>query len=129
VALRSYLACVLSLAAVGLTKTAVDTPSGTDSPSFLYTAAPAYESQAWMHGAERFASGAAIFVRDGNTPRRLAPGFGASADPSVSFDGQRVLFAGKVKASDPWQIWEIALAGGEPRRVTSGAEDWRAFCD
>jgi hypothetical protein len=123
VALRSYLACVLSLAAVGLTKAVVDTPSGADSPSFLYTAAPAYASQAWMHGAERFPSGAAIFLRDGNTPRRLAPGFGASADPSVSFDGQHVLFAGKVKASDPWQIWEIALSGGEPRRVTSGAED------
>jgi len=120
VALRSYLACVLSLAAVGLTKAAVDSPSGTDSPSFLYTAAPVYGSQAWMHGAERFPSGATIFLRDGNTPRRLAPAFTASADASVSFDGQRVLFAGKVKASDPWQIWEIALSGGEPRRVTSG---------
>ncbi len=76
-----------------------------------------------MHGADRFPSGATIFVRDvqGNHP--LVPDFAMSADSAVSFDGQRVLFAGKRKPADPWQIWEIALAGGEPRRITSGSED------
>ena len=49
--------------------------------------------------------------------------FAASADPAVSFDGQRVLFAGKLKAGDPWQIWEVPFAGGEPRRVSSSSED------
>jgi hypothetical protein len=76
-----------------------------------------------MQGAERFPSGAAIFVRSGSERRALVPGFFASADPSVSFDGQRVLFAGKVKSEDPWQVWEIPATGGDPRRITSGSDD------
>ena len=72
-----------------------------------------------MHGGERFPSGATVYLRDGKGRHPLVAGFAASADPSVSFDGQRVLFAGKMKVEDPWQIWEIPLAGGEPRRVTS----------
>ena len=76
-----------------------------------------------MHGGNRFSSDATIFVRDASGKHPLVPGFAASADSAVSFDGQRVLFAGKLKAQDPWQIWEVALAGGAPRRITSGAED------
>ena len=60
-------------------------------------------------------------MRKGKHP--LVPNFAASADPAVSFDGQRVLFAGKRTAEDSWQIWEIALTGGDPRRITSGEED------
>jgi hypothetical protein len=41
----------------------------------------------------------------------------------VSFDGRRVLFSGKQKPGDPWQIWEVVLAGGAPRRITTGPED------
>ena len=44
----------------------------------------------------------------------LASGFAATADATVSFDGQRVVFAARPKATDPWQIWEMALAGGAP---------------
>ncbi len=121
--LRFFLSCVLSLAAVGLARTAVDAATAAGATSFVYTIAPRYEPLAWMHGDDRFPSGANIFLQDGNAPRRLVPDFAASADPSVSFDGQRVLFAGKRKAQDSWQIWERALAGGEPRRVSAGAED------
>lgn len=59
----------------------------------------------------------------GGHKRALVPGFAASADACVSFDGLRVLFSGKQKASDPWQIWEIAIAGGAPRRITNGKDD------
>jgi len=76
-----------------------------------------------MHGGDRFASGATIVVREAQGNRPLVPGFAASADPAVSFDGQRLLFAGKLKVDDPWQVFEIALAGGEPRRITVGSED------
>ena len=34
-----------------------------------------------------------------------------------------MLFAGKAHATDAWQIWEIALAGGAARRITAGQED------
>jgi hypothetical protein len=116
-------ACVLSLCLLGLPKTAVKASPDADPPSFLYTATKHYELLAWMHGADRFAFGATIFVRDvqGNHP--LVSNFAMSADSAVSFDGQRVLFSGKRKPEDPWQIWEVALAGGEPRRITSGSQD------
>jgi hypothetical protein len=34
-----------------------------------------------------------------------------------------VLFSGKQKTQDPWEIWEVATTGGAARRVTLCAED------
>jgi hypothetical protein len=76
-----------------------------------------------MHGADRFGSGATIIVRDENHERPLVPDFAASADPAISFDGQRVLFAGKARPQDHWQIWELVLESGAVRPVTSAADD------
>ena len=120
---RPILACLFSLIALGLAGRGVDASPGDDSLSFLYTASKNYEPSAWMRGAERFSSGATVFVRDVQGQHALVADFAASADPAVSFDGQRVLFAGKQKAHDSWQVWEIALAGGRPRRITAGPED------
>jgi len=47
----------------------------------------------------------------------LVPGFAATADANVSFDGKRVLFSGKQAASDPWQIWELTLGDRSVRRL------------
>lgn len=116
-------ACLLSLVVLGFTRAAVQASASGALPSFLYTVVPHYEPLAWMHGADRFASGATILVRDAQGKRPLVPGFAASADPAVSFDGQRVLFAGKLKVGDPWQIYEVALAGGVPRRIATASED------
>jgi hypothetical protein len=55
--------------------------------------------------------------------RKLAPDFYASTDPAVSFDGLRILFAGKRTAAGPWQIWETAIAGGAPRQLTTADTD------
>jgi hypothetical protein len=116
-------ACLVLLLTIGLARTSVNAGSRPDSPSFLYTEAERYEPLAWMRGEERFPVGASVLLRDAHGSRALVPGFAASADSSVSFDGQRVLFAGKAKPEDPWQIWEIALPDGEPRRVTAGNGD------
>jgi hypothetical protein len=101
--------------------------SGPDSPPFLFTVAKRYEPLAWERGADRFSSGANIFLQDANGRRALLPRFAASADPTVSFEGTSVLFAGKQKAGEHWQIWEVALdattPGAAPRRVTSCADD------
>lgn len=120
---RSILACALLLTASGPAQPAADPPASVPMTSFLYTVAKAYDPLAWLHGAERFPSGAAIHVNDGDGRHSLVPGFAASADPSVSFDGQKVLFAGKAHAQDPWQIWEIDVAGGTPRPIVSFPED------
>jgi hypothetical protein len=120
---RSILACLVGLFALGVLGGGSQVTSTTDSLSFLYTIAKDYDPLAWSHGAERFPSGAAIYLNDGKGQHPLVHSFAASADSVVSFDGKRVLFAGKQKAGDPWQIWEIALAGGEPRRISSTLGD------
>ncbi len=85
----------------------------------VYTEAARYDSK----GGERFPAGARLMLVQGGAARALVPEFAASADAAVSFDGARVLFAGKQKPGEPWQIWEIAVAGGTPRRITSGSDD------
>ena len=117
----SIVACVFLLLAAGILKSSVEAPSA-DAP-FLYTVAKTYEPRAWMHAADRFPSGATIFIRGSSGARALLPNFLATADSAVSFDGSRVLFAGKRKPEDPWQIWEVALAGGGARQLTSGTAD------
>jgi hypothetical protein len=119
--LRCFLALILLLIASGPTTPAAET-TATVTP-FLYTVAKVFEPMAWLHGADRFPSGAQMFVSNESGRHLLAPNFAASADPSISFDGEKVLFAGKARASDHWQIWEVVLAGGSPRPITSFPED------
>jgi hypothetical protein len=98
---------------------------------YLFTLAPRYEPDAWMTGGERFPEGAAVHLASSpfgasgmrRQRRPIAPDFSASADPSVSFDGTLVLFAGKRTTGVPWQIWETPVAGGLPRQVTNGDTD------
>ena len=119
--LRFLLASVLLLIAYGPA-----TPATEDAANvgpFVYTVAKVFEPMAWFRGADRFPSGAEIFVSGKSGRRPLFPDFFASADPSVSFDGGKVLFAGKARASSPWQIWEFDLAGRIPRPITSCPED------
>jgi hypothetical protein len=88
-------------------------------PALIYTAAPRFDFRA----AERFPSGARLHISAAGVDHELVPAFAASADAAVSFDGTRVLFSGKQKSADAWQIWEMPLAEGAPRRVTFGSED------
>ena len=114
---------LLIIITVGFAPTRSVLSSSPDSPKFLFTVAKQYEPLAWIHGADRFSSDAVIFFQDANGKHPLIPDFATSADPAVSFDGKNVLFAGKKKSQESWQIWEVSLEGGEPRRITSCAED------
>ncbi len=89
----------------------------------LYTASPRFAALAWLRGGERFPRGAQIFLLQEGRVRSFLPSFAASADPNVSFDGTRVLFAGKRRRGDHWQIWEASQDGGDPRRITSCSTD------
>lgn len=90
-----------------------------EAPPILYTATAEYKALAWMTGGDRFPKSAKLFIRDGKGNRELVNDFAASADPALSFDATRVLFAGKQTPREHWQIWEVPLAGGVPRRVSS----------
>ena len=86
---------------------------------YLYTEAARYDPQ----GGERFPAGARLMLVQDGAAHAFVPGFAASADAAVSFDGAHVLFAGKQKPGEPWAIWETGIAGGAPRRVTSSDGD------
>jgi hypothetical protein len=90
---------------------------------YAYTETPRYEGAAWMSGAERFPDGAAIRKAIRGRLNAIATGFYATADPAISYDARMVLFAGKQSRQDPWQIWETALAGGNPRKLVSLPDD------
>jgi hypothetical protein len=53
--------------------------------------------------------------------RVLSEDLAAAGDPVVSYDGQRVFFAGKASAAGDWQIYQEDLAGGRPQMLTTMA--------
>jgi hypothetical protein len=55
--------------------------------------------------------------------RSLTPQFQAVSDPEISFDGLRLLFAGRRAPSESWQIWEMRRDGGGLRQVTGEQAD------
>ena len=63
---------LLALCVLGLTRNTVKASASADPPSFLYTSAKQYEPLAWLHGEDRFHSGATILVRE---PAASAPWF------------------------------------------------------
>jgi len=99
------------------------TPSQRPGSDFIVTAAPVYKPLAELRGGERFPNGAQLLlVHDGKT-EPLVPGFAATADADVSYDGKSVLFAGKKTADDRWQIWELNLEDHSLRKVKSTPDD------
>ena len=89
----------------------------------LYTATPNYEAMRGSRVASASLPAPRSCVREGTASRPLVTGFAATADPAVSFDGTKVLFAGKRESKDPWQVWEIAVGGGEAKRITTCTSD------
>jgi hypothetical protein len=74
-----------------------------------------------------FGDGARIIaVYPDGAIRVLTAGFHSACDPDISFDGTRMLFAGKVKASDNWNIYEAANDGSAVRQITSGVGNCRS---
>ena len=91
--------------------------------TILYTAAKEYRPLAWLYGGERFPSGATVMLKGDSGVRKLVPQFAESADANVSFNAKQVLFAGKPKSSDHWQLWELSLESGKLQRITTGSDD------
>ena len=89
-------------------------------------AAPRLEAAAGGTLRAFYGEGARIIrLRPDGTVRVLTGDFHSAADPDVSFDGRRLLFAGKKAASDSWQVFEMTLESSEVRQVTREAGDCR----
>ncbi len=89
----------------------------------IVTAAPVYEPLAALRGAERFPKGAQLLFVHAGKAEPLVKGYAATADANISFDGKRVLFAGKKAADDSWQIWELTLENHSLRKLIGGEGD------
>jgi len=115
---------VLSMAAtvVMLVQVCGSAPVITKAPEvdIIVTSAPVYDPLAALRGGERFPEGAQLLLVQHGNARPLVKGFAATADANTSFDGKRVIFAGRRTAGDPWQIWELQLADGSVRRIIAG---------
>lgn len=73
----------------------------------------------WFDGAR------VVVVAPDQTVRVLAEGFHSAADPNLSFDGKRVLFAGRKERGSRWRIWEIGLDGQGLRPISPETLDAR----
>jgi len=98
-------------------------PSQTISADVIVIVVSAYESVAAFRGGERFFVGSRLLLIHNGTASPLLPDFAATADANVSFDGTSILFSGKKKADDPWQIWELTLSDRHLRQVTTSNSD------
>ncbi len=65
-----------------------------------------------------------LLNKDGST-RILTPDFESAADPAVSFDGKRILFAARRTTADHWDIFEMAAGGTGVHQVTRNAGNCR----
>jgi len=66
-----------------------------------------------------------LLGKDGVT-RILTPGFESAADPAVSFDGKRILFAGRKSADSSWNIFEVAVDGSGVHQITRNSGNCRS---
>lgn len=100
--------------------------------SFVVTQLPrgmGVEQQAIASGMLRadYGDGARlVMVLPDRSTKVLSRGFYSACDPEISFDASHILFAGKRKPADNWNIFEMAIDGSAVRQVTNGMGDCRS---
>ena len=70
--------------------------------------------------------GRVVRLNADGTQRVLTEEFDSACEFDVSFDGQRILFAGRRGPEDLWNIWEMNADGAEVRRVTKDLGNCRS---
>ena len=69
--------------------------------------------------------GRLVLLEKTGATRVLTPGFQSAADPAVSFDGKRILFAGKKTSGGVWDIFEMHADGSGLRQITRNSGNCR----
>ncbi len=90
--------------------------------SILLTQVPV-KSERGVAGAQGLSlafgeGGRLLLLKPDGSMRVLTRGFASACDPCISFDGRHVLFAGKRKKTDKWNVFEMNLDGSEVRQIT-----------
>jgi hypothetical protein len=62
--------------------------------------------------------GRLVLLRKDGSTRVLTAEFESAADPAISFDGKRILFAAKRTAADRWNIFEMKADGSDIHQIT-----------
>jgi len=94
---------------------------------FVLTQFPARESAAGgMLRADCGENARLVVVRPDASTKVLTEDFHSACDPEISFDGTRLLFAGKRNAGDNWNIFEMAVDGSDVRQITRDTGDCRS---
>lgn len=96
---------------------AAQTGKAEEQPDLVIVQTPVLQSGTLSH---RFPQGSRLVRLAGksHSPLNLTPDFFAAADPRISFDGLRVLFAGEKSSDANWQIWEMNVDGSDQRQVS-----------
>jgi hypothetical protein len=89
-------------------------------------ARPAAWDPTGLARGDGFSGARLVVVTPDGQVRALSEGFDSACDPNVSFDGERVLFAGKREPGARWRIWEIGLDGQGLRAVSPEGLDARS---
>ncbi len=100
-------------------------------PDILYVQVPAQteslneNDKSLFSLSMRYMDGCQIMARlaDEGKTINLTPEFVSAKDPSVSFDGQHILFAGKKSSTDNWQIWQMKRDGSQKKQLTDEPDD------
>ncbi|MHC4655605.1 MAG: HzsA-related protein [Planctomycetota bacterium] len=67
-----------------------------------------------------------VMVLPDRTTKVLSRGFYSASDPEISLDASHILFAGKRKPADNWDIFEMAIDGSAVRQVTESIGNCRS---
>jgi Hydrazine synthase alpha subunit middle domain len=119
-----FLSLALILEAPTTTLTEPQTAATPPPPPIIFVEAPAVASGPL---AERFPQGSRLArlvpASSPDSAINLTPEFFAAADPRVSYDAARILFAGRKERNSVWQVWEMSADGSNKRQLTSCATD------
>jgi hypothetical protein len=107
----------LALAASTVSAQAPAPSQGQGRPDILFVQASQVRASEL---SARFPDGSRVvrLMKGEQSPVNLTPEFFAAADPEISFDGARVLFAAREVPSASWQIWEMRTDGSSKRQIT-----------
>jgi len=75
--------------------------------------------------ADGFEGARLVLVSTQRQSRLLSQGFVSACDPNVSFDGLRLVFAGKKDPGSRWRIWEMGIDGENVKAISPENQDAR----
>lgn len=111
---------------IALGAPAVPNKSLAPHPRIVFTrVAPQANAPDVVNLAETFLGAHLVRLSPSGAVADLTAGFHSAADPDVSWDGKKILFAGKKTATDLWQIYEMNSDGTGAKPIVQASFNCR----